>query len=155
MVDWSKPESMVSKHFSVHEALYLPSWARMSTEKDGLSDAIKAEIVRLAGKVDIVCDRLGIRATVHCWYRPRAYNKAVGGAANSGHICDGPWSAVDFSAAASDAQSRGEGCEILRKRILAAGLLDELDLRMENNGPDAPWIHLDTKPIVFQRYFRP
>lgn len=152
-VDWSNPESMISQHFSVHEALYLPSIARQANEADGLNDSVKSEIIRLAGLVDIVCNRLEIKAVVHCWYRPRGYNKDVGGANNSAHLSEGPWSAIDFSAHVPECESRGESCDLLRAKILP--MLDELGLRMEKNGKDAPWIHLDTKPPIFTRYFRP
>ena len=152
-IDWANPEAMISKHFSVHEALYLPSWARQATEADGLNESVKAEISRLALLVDIVCDRLEIKPVVHCWYRPRGYNKEVGGAKNSSHLSEGPWSAIDFSAAVPGCDSRGKSCDLLRAKILP--MLEELGLRMEKNGKDAPWIHLDSKPPIFTRYFRP
>ena len=153
MIDWSAPEAMISRHFSVHEALWLPTWRREADEEDGLDERVKAELVRLAKIMDIVRDRIEVPIVVHCWFRPKAYNALVGGAQGSAHTCGGPWSAVDWSAALPSCQSRGESCDKLRAMILP--WLEEFGLRMENNGPGAPWVHLDTKPPVATRYFKP
>lgn len=153
MIDWSRSEAMISRYFSVHEVLWLPSWRCEASEDDGLTDEIKSEIVRLAKKLDIVRERIGEPIVIHSWYRPRAYNKEIGGAKNSGHQSLGPWSAVDFSAGMPGCSSRGESCDKLRAMIMP--WLEELDLRLENNGKDAPWVHLDTKEVVLSRYFRP
>jgi hypothetical protein len=150
--DWSNSESMISRHFSVHESLWLPVWRREATEADGLDDQVKAQIVRLAEKLDVVRDRIEVSIVVHNWFRPFKYNRECGGAPASGHMCLGPWSAVDFSAALPGTSSRGQSCDRLRAMILP--WLEELDLRLENNGPEAPWVHLDTKPVVLSRYFR-
>lgn len=152
-MDWGKPESLISRHFSVHEALWLPGWSKEATAAEGLNDHVKKQIVRLAEKLDVVRDRIGVHILVHNWYRPEAYNHYVHGAPQSAHMCALDWSAVDWSAALPGTKTRGESCDKLRAMILP--WLQELDLRMENNGDGATWIHLDTKPLVLQRYFRP
>jgi hypothetical protein len=152
-IDWDRPESMISRFFSVHEAIWLPSWRREADEDDGLNERVKAEILRLAGKLDTIRERIGVPIVVHCWYRPPAYNRFIGGAKESAHMCSGPWSAVDFSAAMPGAANRGESCDKIKAMVLP--WLQELDLRMENNGQGATWVHVDTKPIVLSRYFKP
>lgn len=144
MVDWTDPKSMVSKYFSVHEALYLPTWARLATESDGLTDEIKANLIVLCQKMDVVRDYFGSPINVHVTFRPPAYNKLIGGAPNSAHT----------AGSASDFDISGVICDDARAKIIADGKLDEWNMRMEKN-PGGSWLHLDMYPPKPNRYFLP
>lgn len=154
MIDWSNPKSKISKHFTVHEATFLPSWRIYHTT----SEDEKKEIVKLAEKMDIIRDRIGKSCIVHVWIRPKSvncpgherhgqdYNLFIGSTSTrSGHIFG---QAIDchFSG-----YSGPQGCEEARKLILP--WLEELDIRMEDI--DGGWIHIDTKPVGHKRFFKP
>lgn len=146
-----EPTAQISRHFTYSEALFLNTWNRMARESDGLTDQVIENIASLLSRVDHVLDRFGWRARVHCCYRPDAYNRAIKGAKNSAHKADRPGiAAIDFDPI-------GVNCEIARQQILSTGLLEELGLRCEDNGPDAGWIHLDSAPVPAggHRYFKP
>lgn len=81
-----------SKYFTWHEALYLPSWER-HCHADEVSPSILTNIVRQAQALDKVRDHFNASIIVHCWLRPMAYNKHIGGANNSAHLRG---SATDF-----------------------------------------------------------
>jgi uncharacterized protein (DUF983 family) len=84
-IDWTNPECMITEHFSVKEALYLPTWSRMATEADGLNDTIKQNIVNLLTIMEKVRSILGCPINVHCCFRPGLYSVAVGGTATDVH----------------------------------------------------------------------
>lgn len=150
---WGDPESKISKWFSVHEALWLPSWQRYATESDGLNWQVKSAIIQFAVNVmDPARELLGVPLVIHCWYRPLAYNKYIGGAENSAHQCLGNWGAADFSGYLPGSDSRWESCNKMRALLIAD--LVRLNARMEN-APDTSWVHLDNHPISATRYFKP
>lgn len=151
-IDWSNPDAKISKHFTVHEALFLHRWNRMATETDGLNDHVKAQILRMAEKMDLIRDFIGLPIRVHRWFSPRGYNAVVGGAKGSKHMCLGDHSAVDWDADVEGASSAGEACDILRASL--APKLEAWEIRMEKN-PGAPWVHTDDAEVVLLRYFRP
>lgn len=153
-MDWTNPETKISKHFTVKEATYLPSWDcyHVPTEKE------KEEIIKLAKIMDIIRDRIGKAILVHVWIRPKKanipgherdgqdYNVFIGSTSTrSGHIFG---QAVDFhfSSAAGAA-----GCLAKRKEI--EPWLEELNIRMEDK--EGGWIHIDTKPVGHKRFFKP
>lgn len=145
-IEWSNPNSKVSKYFTVKECLWLPQWKRLANEADGLSDLIKENLIELCKQMDEVRVALAAPLTVHCCYRPEAYNKLVGGAKNSAHKSG---QAIDFDAA-------GASCDDIRKKILELKLLPTLRLRMEDL-PASSWVHIDTrKPSAESaRFFKP
>lgn len=145
------PKDRISKHFSFHEALWLPSWGRLANEADGLKDSVIDNLEFLLAKVDQVLDHFGWLARVHVCYRPWAYNQLIGGAHASAHLADRP------NVAAIDFDPMGVNCEAARQSILKADLLESLSLRCENNGPASDWIHLDSAPVPDggHRYFKP
>lgn len=146
-VDWNDPHCKVSKYFTVKEALWLPSWNRMANASDGLDDNVKANLINIFIKMDIVREFLGKPIRVHCAYRPDAYNALVKGAKNSSHKALDDCAAVDWDC--------NEPCDDTRAKLLPK--LEELRLRMEDNGPGAPWVHLDdrTPPPGHPFYFKP
>ena len=135
---------MLSKHFSLKEALYLPSWNREATEADGLDDAVRANLKDLFSKLDSIREFFNKPIHVHVAFRPKAYNAQIGGAKNSAHLSG---RAVDFHV-------QGIECDEARKMILDANMLEKLGLRMECL-PGSAWIHLDTAEPKPNRYFKP
>ena len=144
-IDWSNPDSRISSHFTVHEALWLPSWSRMATEADGLTDDIKANLVALFSKIDTIRDKAG-PLVVNCAYRPPAYNKLIGGAEHSAHILG---KAVDFHAVNEDINS-------LKDIIVKNDLLESLNVRMESAKGAPTWCHIGNDYVVgHNRIFDP
>lgn len=137
----------ISNHFTWNEALYLPTWKRLANEQDGLNAEIKENLVKLFSLLDQIRDHFNSPINIHCAYRPEAYNAQIGGAANSAHKYG---MAADFDVSGWD-------CEKARQDLLSSGLLEQLNLRMENNGPSAQWVHLDYRevPPGGHRYFIP
>lgn len=148
-IDWSNPESKISKHFTVKEALWLPSWKVMHTP----SEMEKTNILKQATKMDLIRDFLGAPINVHCWIRPilncpdssyhgQDYNAFVKGARNSSHKVG----------LATDYDSTGLNCDDVRTKLEPK--LDEFDIRMERM-PGGNWVHNDCAPIIAKRYFNP
>ena len=143
-INWSDGTSKVSPHFSVHEALWLPTWGRLATEADGLTLEIKANLILLFDRMEVVREFVGKAINVHVTYRPKLYNKEIKGATNSAHIYG---KAIDFDVA-------GMTCDAVRKLIVPK--LVAWDMRCEHlDGTN--WVHLDTKSVGSSgtRYFIP
>ena len=123
----------------------------MGDASDGLTEEVLNRLKSMAQKMDLVREFLGVPVKMHVAWRPDAYNKLIGGATNSTHrAAAGVDAACDFSA-------KGLTCDEVKKRILDAKKLEEWDLRMEDNGAGASWVHLDTrKPAQGRpRFFKP
>ncbi len=144
-IDWTAGICPVSRHFTVKELIYLPSWGRLALPEDGLDDAVKVSLMALAGAMDVVRDWLGLPIKVHVTYRPEAYNRAIGGASHSYHVLG---MAMDWE---PEGITPGEAIE----SILAHRKLEDWGMRMENNGPLPSWVHLDLGAVTFARYFKP
>lgn len=134
----------ISKHFSWHEAIYLSQFIREATEADGLTQQVKDNLVVLFNKLDVIRDHFNKPIVIHVAFRSPEYNKMVKGAPNSAHL---QGKAVDFHVV-------GLTCDEVRKSILDAKLLESLDMRMEDL-PGSRWTHLDTAPVIKNRYFKP
>ena len=90
-IDWTDPNAMISKYFTVHDALFLQSWQiyHIPSEKE------KQNILKLAKKMDLLWKKFG-KMNIHCWIRPLKvnapesryhgsnYNKFVGSSRFSG-----------------------------------------------------------------------
>jgi zinc D-Ala-D-Ala carboxypeptidase len=150
-IDWTNPEAKVSKFFTTAEVLWLPSWQVMHVP----SEDEKNNILKQAAKMDLIREFLGTPIKIHSWIRPilnnpssehhgQDYNAFVKGAKNSAHKIG---LATDWDA--------GEKCIDTINKILFAKKLEEFNLRMENNGPDPSWIHIDCAPVIVYRYFNP
>lgn len=149
-INWLDPKAKISKYFTVKEALYLPSWQVMHIP----SESEKANILKMAAKMDRVRELMNnFPISVHVWIRPvlnqpghpkhgQDYNTFIKGAKNSAHKTG---EAVDWSI-------KGEDCDKLRIALLIK--LEELELRMEDL-PGSNWIHLDCRPVVGKRFFKP
>ena len=146
-VNWADPAVQVSKYFTVHEACWLPRWSRLATRLDGLDEPLQANLFGfLTGKMDAVREWFGLPINVHCCYRPTTYNALVKGAPGSAHV---EGLAMDF-----DVETLA--CKDAVNAILAHDMLTAWGLRMENNGADPAWVHLDSRaPGPSGRYFVP
>lgn len=169
-VDWSNMSAKISKYFTVKDALWLPSWsvAHVPSEEE------KANILRVAKKLDIVREFLNEPLTVHVWMRPgqvnapgtewhgKDYNtyvyetfvwkgltaeqKANKVAPNSPHKNG---DAVDFSV---QGKRTPKDCNNYRAKLVPK--LEEWDVRLENN-KDGNWLHIDVRPVKNSRFFNP
>jgi hypothetical protein len=144
--------AQISKHFTFHEALWLPTWRRHGDESDGLTPEILSNLTRLFLVVDQIRDFLDAPFNVHCAWRPVKYNAlpSIRGAARSAHLAFPDCAAVDFDV-------QGKTCADVQAALLKAGLLASLSLRMEDHGPNPSWVHLDNRaPLTgHPRFFRP
>lgn len=118
----------------------------MANENDGLNDEIKANLTKLFQKMDKIREHFGKPISVHVTYRPEEYNKLVKGAKNSAHK----------AGLACDFHVKDVSCDEVRDNIIKNGLLDKLELRMEDL-PGSNWVHLDCKDLApgGNRYFKP
>ena len=153
MIDWINPQSPITEHFTVRDALWLNQWGRLANRGDGLTDATLANIVKTAAWMEKVRGLIGRPIFVRSWYRSRSYNVAIGGAKYSQHMEGNAidwWTDVD-----GDGDKDGGDCDQL-KALLKPPLVS-LGLRMEDNGAGARWIHLDDKPVApgGRRFFKP
>lgn len=149
-IDWKNPKAKVSKYFTVGECTYLPSWKCYHYP----SDLEKKNLIAQSKKMDLVRELINKPIIIHVWIRPsklnnpksqhhgQNYNKFIKGASKSGHLVG---KAADFHV-------KGMACEAAKQKILPK--LKEFKLRMENNGTQANWIHVDSKPVIFRRYFK-
>ena len=114
-----------------HDALYLPSWGRHAKPSDVTNtsmDTVLSNIEKQAAALQKVSDHFGKAIHVHCWLRPPAYNKQIGGAGNSAHL----------RGMATDFHMNGITAEQVRKELKShPGLYPGAG---ENN---VTWIHID------------
>lgn len=130
-IDWTRATCMITQHFSVGEAIALHYWNRLANENDGLTDDIKAKIVKTCQMMEKIRAILNCPINIHCIYRSEQYNKEVVGAIPldvhaMGLACD--W----------DANSR---YSIEEAKAMIRPHLEELNIRMESN--TRTWIHCD------------
>lgn len=125
--------------FSWHEALWLPSWNRHVRPSDVTNisiDQLIANVERQAAALTEVRQALGKAIVVHCWVRPPAYNKQIGGASNSAHL----------RGMATDFHMPGLTAEQVRQAVKSRKLYPGAG---ENN---VSWVHLD---LEHSRWFNP
>lgn len=139
-IDWTNPGDMVSKYFSVQNCLLLHDWNRLATLEDGYDSN---QLIILCSKLDQVREIIGFPMNIHCIFRSQAYNaeQKITPVADVHSMS----MAVDFDA----------GPNLTTDDIKAklAPVLEELGLRMENNGAGSSWVHLDIHPVIHNRYF--
>lgn len=125
-----------SKYFTWHEALWLPSWSRHAKESE-VTPTILANIVKQAQALDRVRERFNKSIVVHCWLRPTAYNKEIGGAKNSAHLRG---NATDF-------HIDGHSAEQVRQV-----LINEKGIYPGAGELKVTWVHLD---LEHTKWFSP
>ena len=142
-INWEDPNDKVSVYFTVKEALLLPQWNRIATEKDGLGPDQKANLVKLMKVMDTIRTKFNKPVIVHVTFRSYSYNKLIGGAPNSSHV----------QGMACDFHVDGMSCDDVRAALVPK--LDEYGIRMEKL-EKSPWVHIDIKPCdSAYRYFIP
>jgi hypothetical protein len=142
-------DEAISKHFTWREALFLPKWYRMGCEADGVIDETLTNLKFLFAKMDIVREFIDKPIVVHVAWRSDKYNALVKGAHNSAHM------ALEPNVAAVDFHVAGLSCRSAKMAFLPK--LEEWEMRMEQNGDNASWVHLDTRPLALggHRFFIP
>ncbi len=120
-----------------HQALYLPSWGRHAKPSDVTNasmDEVLSNIEKQAAALQKVSDHFGKSINVHCWLRPPAYNKQIGGASNSAHL----------RGTATDFHMDGITAEAVRKELKANPKI--YPGTGENN---VSWVHIDLEHHVW------
>lgn len=144
-INWTNPKTKLTPYFTVKDALWLPAWSRLATEKDGLTLQIKTNLLDLFWTMTKVRDLLGQPIDIHCAYRPALYNTLVKGAKRSAHTegkaCD--WSSDLYGS-----------CDDIRTLLVPH--LEALGLRCEDL-PRSDWVHLDRRVVAAggRRFFKP
>ncbi len=140
MINWLDPKAKISKYFTVHEALYLPTWKTYHVP----SEEEKINILKTAVAMDAVREFLGTPISVHVWIRPtkancpssphhgQDYNAVVKGAKSSPHI----------KGLAVDWHSTGT-CDEVRTKLKPE--LERLNICVEDL-PKSVWVHMDIMP---------
>lgn len=153
-MNWDDTKTPISKYFTVGEALYLPSWRIFHIP----SEAEKEEILKLASRMDIVREFIGLPLEVHCWTRPlivnnpdskyhgKNYNKYVGSKNPNGSHPKGR--GIDYNVKGYETAEQNA-----KIRQLLLPKLEEWDLRMEDI--TGSWIHNDNLPVTSRRFFKP
>lgn len=134
-IDWTNGACKVSNHFTVAEAITLHSWNRLANESDGLTDQVKAEIVKLCSIMDQIRDLIGCPMNVHCIFRSVQYNQEVLHSLPKDVHSMGM--AIDW-----DANSHYT-IEQAKEKIRP--VLEQFGLRLE--GGTTTWIHNDTHAL--------
>lgn len=146
--DWNKPNSKITDHFRVYEALTMGKQFKPLSEisPNGFSyDEIAENVTKTAIKMEAIRTILGDKPiVVTSWYRTFGHNHSIKGAKKSMHLCG---LAVDFYVIGFGG---GEGCDYVRSVLVKK--LEELDIRMENL-QGSNWVHIDLKK--FNRFFKP
>ena len=114
-----------------HQALFLPSWGRHVKPSDVTNtsmDTVLSNVEKQAAALSRVQDHFGKSIVVHCWVRPPAYNRQIGGASNSAHLRG---MATDFHMNGITAEHVRQELKSNPKLYPGAG---------ENN---VSWVHID------------
>lgn len=168
-VDWSNPQAPISKYFTVHNATYLPSWKVHHQP----TDQQKANILKIAQKMDLVREMLGSPIIVTAWMRPgqaicpgsewdgKDYNRYIyetqvwknlsDEEKAQKHVPASPHKdgeAVDWVLVGKEGV---DGCNEVRQLLLPK--LEEWQLRMEDI--QGNWVHLDIRAVINSRFFKP
>ncbi|HEX8435679.1 glucosaminidase domain-containing protein [Archangium sp.] len=122
-----------ARYFTWHDALWLPSFGRHANENE-VTPTILSNIARQAKALDRVREHFNKPIVVHCWLRPPAYNKKVGGAKNSAHL----------RGAATDFHIEGYTADQVRKV-----LLNDKSIYPGAGELKVTWMHLDLEHKVW------
>lgn len=126
-------------HFTWSEFLWLPTWEVYVFPPRTIFE----NIIETAGKLELIREFLGgYPLTLTSGWRPELYNEVIGGSPESAHK-DGK--AGDFKHAVYSSSQ-------VRQRLEPK--LEDFEIRMENL-PSAGWVHIDTKPVRYERFFKP
>jgi len=127
-------------HLTWHQALFLPSWGRHVKPSDVTNtsmDVVLANVEKQAAALQRVSEHFGKPIVVHCWVRPPAYNRQIGGASNSAHLRG---NATDFHLPGMTAEQVRKGLKANPKLYPGTG---------ENH---VSWVHID---LEHHHWFNP
>lgn len=154
------PKEKISKFFTYKDALWLPEENRMATEADGVTPEILECLKHLFAKMDVVREYFGKPIRVHITFRTMQYHLNLYKQINAKRVAKGlpevrvPMGSGHLKGKATDFDVMGMSCDDAKAKILADKKLDEWNMRMENNGKGASWVHLDELPVgPSGRYF--
>jgi zinc D-Ala-D-Ala carboxypeptidase len=143
MIDWTDFNCPVTAHFKVSDCLWLGQWARLANAYDGLTEQIEARLLSVCTAAEQVRSMLGVPMLTTSMYRPPTYSPLVGGSATDVHT---QGMAMDFIP--------GKMTTDQAKAIIMPAM-EQLSIRMEDNGTNASWIHIDVAPVGHKRFFLP
>lgn len=148
------------KYFTWKEALWLPEENRAVSEEE-LNDEIKQNLIHSFRWMDKVREWIGRPVTVTIALRTMKYHLDLYKRINAKRKSQGlpelrvPMGSGHLKGRAIDFVVKGISCDDFKAKILSEGKLDEWNLRMEDNGKGANWIHLDDMPVgPSGRYFK-
>lgn len=130
-IDWTKVTCNITTHFTVGEAITLHAWDRLANESDGLTDDIKAKIVKTCQMMEQIRAIMGCPLNIHCIFRSQQYNKEVVGAI--------PLDVHAMGMAADWDVNDHYTIEQAKEKIRP--YLEELNIRLE--GGTSTWLHND------------
>lgn len=171
VIDWSNPKCKISKYFTVEDATALRSWGVLHIP----SESEKANILKVANKMDIIREFINEPIIISAWMRPAKANcpnskwngqdynryiyetqvwrklsaeeKAKKTVPNSPHR---EGNAVDWIVAGKGTVAY---CDVIRNKLLPK--LEEWSIRMEDMQGKGNWIHIDTRLVINKRFFKP
>lgn len=144
-IDWADEHCHITDHFTVKEAILLNNWKRLANdEEDLLTEYVKNNLIVVCNKMEEIRTLLGNKSiNVHCMFRSERYNHLIGGANKSKHILG---QACDFHCV-------GLTTDEVKQILLPE--LDTLNIRMEDNGNNSGWVHIDIGFVMNSRFFKP
>lgn len=131
-------EENITDNFKWYEALYLVQWDIYTFPN---SRDIRDNIIKTCLKLEELRSLFNVPFFVSSFYRPKHYNRMIGGAKNSWHM----------QGLACDFIPVGVDVNFAKQKILAENMLEKLDIRMESNTDG--WIHIDLGRVIHERYF--
>ena len=142
-ISWNDPTCEVTPFFTVNDCLMLHRWSRLATKADG---ADFGKLTTLCQKLEEVRAILGCPMNVHCMFRSTKYNLEQ---------------KIMVAKDGLDVHALSEACDfdcnenLTTDEVKAALMphLESLGIRMENNGPNSSWIHLDLHEVIHSRFF--
>lgn len=138
------------KHFTWKEALWLPEEKRAVSEQE-LTDEVRGNLVRTFQWMDKVREWVGRPITVTIALRTMQYHLDLYARINAKRKAQGlpelkvPMGSLHLVGRAVDFVVKGMTCDEFKQKVRDEGMLDKWNLRMEDNGEGAPWIHLDDR----------
>jgi uncharacterized protein YcbK (DUF882 family) len=163
MIDWNDPKSKISKYFTVKEALWLSELNRLAgLPEDDLTDEKKANLQKTFAWMDKVREWIGKPIKVTIAFRSLSYHLDLYRRINEKRKAQGqpelrvPMKSSHLFGNAVDFVVIGMDCDSVRQKILDEKKLEEWNLRMEDNGKGANWVHLDDRAVgPGGRFFKP
>ena len=134
-----------AEHFYWEEVLWLPTW-----KIHAFPDVNQyTQLIQITNKLEHIRALFNQPITITSGLRPLQYNTLIGGAFNSCHTLG---KALDFVVSGHHGPN---GCNKVRDKILKSGLLNKLQIRMEDHH-SSNWVHIDIGLVgKTGRFFKP